>query len=195
MRTLFGAAIAATMLACLPTGAYAQSAGYAWQGPYIGANLGYQAGSVSNNPTRPTGPGGGVQGGYNWQRGGFVFGVETDLQISGADDLFAPWKFSNPWFGTLRGRGGVAFNNVLLYGTAGLGYGALQVQNTTTGIVERRSSLGWAAGGGIEFGLAGNWRLRAEYLYVDLSARSYPLTGANHGLAASWLRLGVNYRF
>ena len=33
---------------------------------------------------------GGIQVGYNWQSGQFVFGGETDLQLSGADDTFAP---------------------------------------------------------------------------------------------------------
>ena len=49
---------------------------------------------------------GGVQAGYNVQYSQFVFGGETDLQVSGANDTFAPWKFSNPWFGTLRARAG-----------------------------------------------------------------------------------------
>ena len=33
---------------------------YYWQGPYAGANLGYQWGSVRNNPTDPDGVTGGV---------------------------------------------------------------------------------------------------------------------------------------
>jgi outer membrane immunogenic protein len=195
MRSVFGAAVAAAMVACSAVGANAQSGGYVWQGPYVGGNLGYQSGAVSNNPTRPSGGEFGIQGGYSWQSGRFVFGTETDMQVSGADDVFAPWKFSNPWFGTLRGRGGVTFNNILLYGTAGLAYGALRAQSTTTGIVESKSSLGWAAGAGVEVGLASNWRARAEYLYIDLSDRPYSVTGANHGLATSLLRMGVNYRF
>ena len=91
---------------------------YSWAGPYLGANLGYAFGSIDNDVTKPDGVFGGVQGGYNWQNGQFVFGVEGDLQASSADDTFAPYKFSNPWFGTVRGRVGYAFNNVLLYGTA-----------------------------------------------------------------------------
>ena len=71
---------------------------YNWQGFYIGGNLGYQWGKVSNSAGNPAGLLGGVQGGYNWQNGQWVFGVETDLQLTAADDTFAPWKFSNPWF-------------------------------------------------------------------------------------------------
>ena len=72
--------------------------------------------SVENNLTKPSGFVGGVQGGYNWQSGPWVFGAEADIQATGANDTFAPWKFSNPWFGTVRGRAGYAFNNV--YSTA-----------------------------------------------------------------------------
>ena len=34
---------------------------YSWAGPYLGGNLGYNWGTVSNNPTRPSGFMGGVQ--------------------------------------------------------------------------------------------------------------------------------------
>jgi outer membrane immunogenic protein len=61
-----------------------------------------------------------VQGGYNMQFGQFVFGGEADLGASGASDTFASWRFSNPWFGTVRGRDGVALDNILFYGTLGL---------------------------------------------------------------------------
>ena len=86
-------------------------------GPYVGANLGYQWSGINNNPASPSGIAGGVQAGYNVQYGQFVFGGETDVQVTGADDTFAPWKFSNPWFGTLRARAGLAMSSVLFYGT------------------------------------------------------------------------------
>ncbi len=83
-----------------------------WMGPYIGGNLGYGWGEVSNNGTNPAGVLGGIQAGYNYQSGQLVVGIEGDLQLTGAEDTFAPWKFSNPWFGTVRGRIGYAFNNI-----------------------------------------------------------------------------------
>ncbi len=115
----------------------AARAAYIWQGPYVGANLGYQWGWRSaTTPAKPSGVVGGVQAGYNWQIGQFVFGGETDLQVSDADDTFAPWKFSNPWFGTLRARAGFAMSNVLFYGTVGLAYGTLNMQSTLTDVSE-----------------------------------------------------------
>jgi outer membrane immunogenic protein len=172
-----------------------QAGTYYWQGPYVGANLGYQWGSISNNSANPTGVFGGIQAGYNFQNGQFVFGGETDLQLSGSDDVFAPWKFSNPWFGTLRGRAGVALNNVMFYGTLGIAYGGLTVQSTINGVSETKSHIGWAGGVGLELGLTPNWTLRAEYLYVDLSDRAYSLTASNNGLQSNILRIGVNYKF
>jgi outer membrane immunogenic protein len=166
---------------------------YSWMGPYLGANLGYQWGDVTNNPTSPSGFAGGLQAGYNFQSGGFVFGGETDIQFSGAEDAFAAWKFSNPWFGTLRARLGYAFNNILLYGTGGLAYG--DVRGRFAGVSETHTHLGWTAGLGIEVGLTPNWSAKAEYLYVDFGQRGYAITGTQNALESNLLRFGVNYRF
>ena len=193
-------ATGASLAADLPRGPAAYSpypsapfAGYSWAGPYLGVNLGYQWGTTVNNPTSPSGVQGGIQGGYNWQVGQFVFGGETDLQLSAADEVFAPWKFANPWFGTLRGRAGVAMNNVLLYGTAGLAYGGLRAESAL--MTESKTHIGWTAGVGMEVGFTQNWTAKIEYLYVDLADRSYSLTGVDNGLESSILRLGLNYRF
>jgi outer membrane immunogenic protein len=166
---------------------------YAWAGPYLGVNLGYQWGYTTSNPTTPAGPAGGAQAGYNWQTGRFVFGGEADMTFSGADDTFAPWKFANPWFGALRARAGFAFNNVLLYGALGLALGGLRVE--TAGGSETKTHAGWTVGGGVEVGVTQSVSARVEYLYVDLADQTYALTGATHGLASHLVRLGVNYRF
>ncbi|PPQ15692.1 porin family protein [Bradyrhizobium sp. AC87j1] len=166
---------------------------YSWAGPYLGGNIGYEWGSVDNNPSKPSGFVGGVQAGYNFQNGPFVFGVEGDIQAAGADDTFAPWKFSNPWFGTLRGRAGYAFSNVLFYGTAGLAFGELRAQ--TFGWTESHTTAGWTIGAGAEVGLAPNWSAKLEYLYIDLSTTQFAITGVSNGYSASVVRAGVNYRF
>jgi outer membrane immunogenic protein len=165
---------------------------YNWIGPYVGLNFGYQWGSVNNSGAKPGGVMGGVQGGYNWQIGDFVIGAETDLQAADADDMFAAWKFSNPWFGTLRGRVGYAMSNVMLYATFGLAYGGGTVR--FAGTTESNTHIGWAGGGGMEVGLTPNWSAKAEYLFVDLSDQRYVLFG-NTGFRSNILRLGVNYRF
>jgi len=166
---------------------------YNWGGFYAGLNLGYEWGKITNSNVSPNGVEGGLQGGYNWQNGQFVFGAETDLQVSGADDTFAPYKFSNPWFGTLRGRAGVALNNILFYGTLGLAYGGLKGE--ISGLDETKTHVGWAAGLGMEVGFTQNWSAKVEYLYMDLSNRSYSITGGDNGLEANILRFGINYHF
>ena len=56
---------------------------YIWHGPYLGANVGYRLGHSDWTATfrhryRPVVVGG-IQGGYNWQTGPLVFGLEGDI--------------------------------------------------------------------------------------------------------------------
>jgi outer membrane immunogenic protein len=203
MRVLLGAAfsvvIAGTAFAAdMPVRNYytapATFSPSSWAGPYLGGQFGYEWGSVSNNPTRPNGFQGGVEAGYNWQFGQFVVGGETDLNSSGARDTSAPFQFTNPWYGTVRGRAGIAFNNILLYGTAGLGFGELTGQSFGF-LSQSKTSAGFVGGAGIEYGFASHWSAKAEWLYLDLADRTFPATGANNGLSANLLRFGVNYHF
>jgi len=166
---------------------------YSWMGPYIGGNIGYQWGDTTNNPTDPKGLIGGVQAGYNWQFGQFVFGGETDFQFSNADDTFASWKFSNPWFGTFRVRGGYAMDNILLYATGGFAYGRLEGENS--GVSQSRTATGYTLGLGMEVGLTQNWSAKTEYLYLDLADKHFNVTGVDNGYKSNLVRFGVNYRF
>lgn len=168
-----------------------------WAGFYVGANIGYEWGSVSNGAQSPDGVAGGVQGGYNWQNSQFVYGIEGDINLSDANDTFAPYKFANPWFGTVRARLGYAFQqyNVLAYATGGLAFGDLVATATATGIDETKTEVGWAIGAGAEYGFNANWSAKVEYLYIDLGDRTFATTGVDNGLSASLLRFGVNYHF
>ena len=187
----------AAMAADLPRGPQpyysAPASYYNWGGLYAGVNAGYEWGHVTNSSMDPSGIFGGGQVGYNWQSGQFVFGGETDVQASAADDTFAPWKFSNPWFGTLRGRAGFTLNNIMFYGTAGLAYGELSGQ--LNGLTEDKTLVGWTGGVGMEVGFNPHWSAKAEYLYMDLGDRAYTITGANNGLTSNMLRFGINYHF
>jgi outer membrane immunogenic protein len=166
-----------------------------WAGFYLGGNIGYAWGSVANNPTKPSGVAGGVQAGFNWQQPGspWVFGVEGDIQANAAEETFAPWKFSNPWFGTVRGRVGYAFDNVLFFGTGGLAFGELRAN--TFGLSESHTNAGWTVGAGAEMGFAQHWSAKIEYLYVDLANSNFVITGASNGYRFGLIRAGVNYRF
>jgi outer membrane immunogenic protein len=136
-----------------------------------------------------------VQAGFNWHSPGapWVVGIEGDIQATGASDTFAPWKFSNPWFGTVRGRAGYLFNDILLYGTAGLAFGELTGQ--TFGLSESHTSVGWTAGLGAEFLFAPGWSTKLEYLYVDFNDSTFTITGVPNGYRFGLFRAGVNYHF
>jgi outer membrane immunogenic protein len=166
---------------------------YSWIGPYIGATAGYEWGRASNNATRPSGFTGGIEAGYNWPRGNFLFGGEADINLSAADAIAAPFEFSNPWLGTTRGRGGMTVGNVLIFGTAGLSYG--EAHANTCGLPESHTSVGWVAGAGLGAGFTQRWSAKAEWLYLNLADRSFAVTGTNNGLTANLLRFGLNYRF
>jgi outer membrane immunogenic protein len=103
---------------------------------------------------------GGGQIGYNYQIGSFVVGVETDIQWADTDEgqnavflpapgfvgTFTPGVFESnapEWWGSVRGRLGVAFGQVLVYGTGGLAY--------------TEDNTGWTLGGGVEWALPVNW--------------------------------------
>lgn len=201
-KTAMAAVMAATMAgaagaADIPGGPYSAAPvpypAFSWVGPYAGLNFGYQWGSVTHLGAKPGGVMGGIQGGYNWQSGQFVYGLEADLQASGAEDTFAPYKFSNPWFGTVRGRAGYALNNILFYGTLGFAYGYGRAEGL--GLSESHLHPGWVAGGGLEVALTPRWTAKAEYLFVDLSDTAYAVTGVKTGFESSVLRFGANYRF
>jgi outer membrane immunogenic protein len=107
----------------------------------------------------------GGQIGYNWQYDAFVFGVEADIQaadIGGSTVTtvrpevlgFTPRRRSNDvdWFGTVRGRAGVAFDRILIYATGGFAYGGT---DNGDDFFDNDDDVrtGWAAGGGVEWAL------------------------------------------
>jgi len=205
MTKFLGKAAAATALALalaapghaadLSRGYYAPAPynAFSWAGLYAGVNLGYQFGSVSNSSSSPNGFAGGLEAGYNWQTGQFVYGFETDLQLTGAEDSALGRRFANPWFGTLRGRAGFAANNMLFYGTGGFAYGTGRLE--TLNMTESHAHFGWTAGAGAEVALTQHWSAKVEYLFVKLNDERYSLTGLDHQFESNLLRFGLNYKF
>ncbi|WP_424629112.1 outer membrane protein [Bradyrhizobium sp. SYSU BS000235] len=216
--------VAAAQAADLPTKAPLYKAPvlqvYNWTGFYAGVNAGVGfnrsyttlATPVSGDALRLGGLGGlgGGQIGYNWQFGNFlgfgnlVLGVEADIQGSGINDdrtLLVNQKLD--WFGTARGRVGLATGSVLTYFTGGFAYG--NVNTTFTNPVTPANSLnlsstrtGWTIGSGVEAALGGNWTGKIEYLYLDLGNQNgiTPVDGFILGsdVRANIFRVGLNYR-
>ena len=169
-----------------------------WTGFYIGLDAGGGIGNgrsdfnVAGVPFASatnslSGAIGGGQVGYNWQIGIAVAGVEADVQASSLNgNLTAPCPFAlcalplsatysqkAGWFGTARGRLGVAANGWLIYATAGYAYARLDTDAlATAGPVSAAVSThdnrnGWTAGGGIAVALAPGWSAKLEYLYLN----------------------------
>ena len=181
---------------------------------------------------RPSGFIGGGQIGGNYQVNQWVFGLEADLQgstikdsvsINGpfpivgggagaAGDVFSAREQLN-WFGTVRGRVGLAVDRALFYVTGGFAAGEVEVSSNTAfvsgisyPVTAKNTQTGWTAGGGIEYAFDPNWSAKIEGLYYDLGSvsvrtTSVPLTataftrGSTFDLTGAIVRAGVNYRF
>jgi len=202
---------------------------YDWTGFYIGLNAGVGLGrdytgvafpaspSFEASHLSPQGGLGGGQIGYNWQSGIFVFGVEADIQGAGLRDdrtclfgcsIFGATGFDQrlDWFGTVRGRVGLANGPVLTYFTAGYAYGGVKTTvtesfiGTTSAFSTDKTRGGWTYGSGVEASLGGNWTGKIEYLYLDLGNRldGYTLGGLPKTISTDVrehiFRVGLNYR-
>ena len=171
---------------------------------------------------------GGGQIGYNLAWTNWLIGVEADIQ--GADigrtntvtfpggggivPSVSTGRDHIDWFGTARGRVGVTFNNILLYGTGGFAFGGVNssVTNVFTPVTAGSfagnlsdTRFGWAAGAGVEWMVGRNWSVKGEYLHVDLGSTDttmfdpvhFPLASATYHFHHEFdsVRVGVNYHF
>jgi outer membrane immunogenic protein len=187
---LIGTAIAAFMggsalAADMPLKAPPQAAPWSWSGIYTGTQAGYGWGDVDNSfqvlgfsetPQPSYHISGGVAGshaGFNLQYGQFVLGFEGDYEwanITGNDGGRggAVDTTTLTWMGSARGRLGIAWNQVLLYGTGGWAWAGSRYSLGAGGTNTQQNDTihGWTAGGGLEWMLAPSWSLRAEYRFT-----------------------------
>jgi outer membrane immunogenic protein len=157
------------------------------------------------------GEGGGTLG-YNWEIRRWVLGIETDFSgsdIKGSTGSTASYICGTTCstnvtsFGTLRGRIGYAWNNVLLYGTGGLAYGDIK-SDLSGGSVDNWRT-GWAAGAGAEYKFTPSWSAKLEWVHVDFDSfqwtnatnSHYGCTGIHCSTDAKFdvVRAGINYHF
>jgi outer membrane immunogenic protein len=196
-------------------------------GWYVGGNVGWGVydntfsdrdglsktlddGLTSNANARNGGFVGGAQGGYNWQSGCTVLGIETDWSWSGlktselhldgdqptADTLNVENKLR--WFGTTRARAGVVVDNLLLYVTGGVAYANFKRNFTyfqdgpahANVFSSDSTKIGWTAGAGAEWAFANNWTLRGEFLYMGFEQDRVTAAGDGIGIGAA----GIRYR-
>lgn len=190
---------------------------YNWTGFYVGGNIGWGwtdgSADIASAGLRGTlygsGDGflGGVQGGYNWQNGPWVVGVELDFQGSaGEGDVRGfgnriGFNAETPWFGTVRGRLGYAWDRALVYATGGALYGKSEISGNVAGFGAFSSSetfWTWTVGGGVEWAVADRWTAKLEYLYAGTpnDVPSIPRAAILDGSSDTHIvRAGLNYRF
>lgn len=209
---------------------------YNWTGFYIGGHIG--GGWATERSTElapgtiafPTGTAfaphslsgflGGMQGGFNWQDGNFVFGVEgewswedlkgTSTTVSTVNGFVSTTTVKNTDLAMLTGRLGYAANSWLFFIKGGGAWGQSRANGTgvtgagvffdTTNSSANRT--GWVVGGGVEWGFAPNWSAKIEYNYVDLGSTTVVI---NSSAAAPTsviskdrvdiVKAGVNYHF
>jgi len=187
--TLSGTAMAADLYAPAANTPMAPAA-TDWDGPYVGANLGYGWGTLSSGGT-DAGTSGwsvGVQGGYNFHASDIiVLGAEGDINWSDETGTFGGAAFRKNWDGSLRARLGVDVDGIMPYVEAGIAFANASIGPDSAG------HTGWTAGGGIEVKVADPVSLNAEYRYADYGSASYGGTG--YSLTDNSVRFGLNYHF
>src|SRR5262249_39798282 len=130
---------------------------------------------------------------YNWQWGPAVGGLEVDFsgaEMKDTSTFFIPLANVTPpspltrftftrqakddELASARARlGYVVFPNLLLYGSAGVGWGHSRLTTTQldniSGVAVSGTSygndIGWVAGAGIEWKFWDHWLLRGEFLH------------------------------
>jgi outer membrane immunogenic protein len=147
---------------------------------------------------------GGGQVGYNWQIDRFVVGGEADISWANLDGSRTipggTVSVQSDWLSTVRGRAGVTFDRVFIYGTGGIAFTSLETSVTGAGVPaasDKNTLTGWTAGAGIEVALTENLSVKGEYLWVDFSDEPFALGGPRAvpgDLDGSYARVGLNYK-
>lgn len=177
-----------------------------WTGFYIGAMGGYAEENASGLGTLSGGFAGGTIG-YNWQTGPMVLGIEADAawaDVSAGLGIpgLASVDYTIRSMGTVRGRIGYAFDQVLIYATGGYAWSDNRLAATfgALSVSDSQFHNGWTVGAGFEYMFAPKWSFKAEYLYKSLEGESYFTATVPGGVPIGTINLnsvqvGVNYHF
>lgn len=214
---------------------------YNWSGFYIGAHAGDGWGTTQSTAIlsgallgAPAGFNlpvssqtfngflGGFQGGYNWQTGVFVVGVEGDFSFAGLQGnapclVVLNCNVRHDWVGDITGRVGVlAFDRALVYikGGAAWADANYSISNTFGGASISGSAsttrFGGLLGFGVEYPFLPRWTAKLEYNFISFGNQTVNvpvgITPAVAGVSAvnvptqinesmHIIKGGVNYHF
>lgn len=186
-----------------------------WTGLHLGLQTGYVWGR-----TRLTGiPGlldsdsgsafGGANLGFDYQTGGFVLGVEGDVEALNQRDRLdgagIAGRIRQDWQASVRARLGLAFDRMLVYATGGTAFTQFERQafSTLSGLAESGtvSRTGWTAGAGVNLAVTDHVILGVEYRYTDYGKAHFGPSFVLPGVAGDYearshaARASAAYRF
>ena len=230
LRLIHFAAAAPSLLALMAAFPATAQEDSPWSGFYVGGNIGASWGDSSTKTTAAAGGGavtippgdlnlineggddgsdrtgftGGIEGGFNYQMGSIMLGLETDfvaLEVSQRQTrnfqstvpLTPPTTYQlnqrakTSWMWSLRPRIGYVAGPLLLYGTGGIATSDIKVkfdfsdnrtpQNFVNGD-NSKTKVGWIAGLGAGYALSPNLSVKGEWLYADFGSVSTSVTSA-----------------
>jgi outer membrane immunogenic protein len=169
----------------------------------------------------------GIEGDWQWMKPRYAFCRETDIVSVPCFDLdrgFVSVTSETRSLATIRGRLGWTFDRFMVYGTGGVAFADISSSLTANCLVDgcgdqsgpsfttanySTMRTGWVAGAGLEWMLASNWMVRAEYLHADLGnvTNTLPLDPGNcfsgGPCGVTWsreitydiVRFGASYKF
>ena len=175
--------------------------------------------------------GNGVGGIFGLGNGGLVGGLEADAAYTdlrgqgdyiGTTGLDSNFRSRMDFLGTVRGRIGIAFDRLLIFGTGGFAYGGTSNATNLFNAVGANTFSGYnsnirtgvAYGGGVEYAIptasflnpfhSSAVTVKVEYLHYDLGTTTV-LVNSNAGNGNSYgegirnngnlVRAGINYKF
>lgn len=130
----------------------------------------------------------GVEGDWQWMNAHYLFCRQTDIASAACADNGRGFVYGSSQaksLATIRGRLGLTFDRLMLYGTGGVAFAEINSSLGTNCLVNgcadqggasaalsnyATKKTGWVAGGGIEWMLDANWIVRGEYLHADLGS-------------------------
>jgi outer membrane immunogenic protein len=196
-----------------------------WSGFYVGGQAGAASMTTSFkdpdgaffgqglNPDRSIKFTGGGYGGFNWQSGSVVVGIDAQWSWYGNEVRSNPFGELNSSFintkldsaGSVKARVGLAFTDTLVYVAAGPAWADMKL--STSRLTEddfngsgtnRKAVGGLAVAVGVEHMITPNWILRGQIQYAEYEAQKFQVAPFFRlGQQSSVLEstIGLSYKF